>query len=175
MHSSPRAGPLGRGSSRCGIGAGAHPHRCSAGAEPVGVRAAQHAVVNERRGRLTESDTAAFLRSLARLGVTVDRSPVEADVLTLARRHRLIVYDAAIWSWHGATACRWRRSTPLSRLRRVPNGTHARRAAAVTLPAGLMANLWRGCASGCSAQSFGVIPGRRAAANPESRRPISGA
>jgi predicted nucleic acid-binding protein len=52
-------------------------------------------IVNERRGRLTESDTAAFLRSLARLGVTVDRSPVEADVLTLARRHRLTVYDAA--------------------------------------------------------------------------------
>ena len=52
-------------------------------------------IVNERRGRLTENDTAAFLRGLARLGVTVDRSPVEADVLTLARRHRLTVYDAA--------------------------------------------------------------------------------
>ena len=52
-------------------------------------------IVNERRRRLTESDTAAFLRGLARLGVTVDRSPEEADVLTLARRHRLTVYDAA--------------------------------------------------------------------------------
>ncbi len=51
-------------------------------------------IVNERRGRLAESDTAAFLRGLARLGVTVDRSPVEADVLALARRHRLTVYDA---------------------------------------------------------------------------------
>jgi predicted nucleic acid-binding protein len=52
-------------------------------------------IVNERRGRLTENDTATFLRGLARLGVTVDRSPVDADVLALARRHRLTVYDAA--------------------------------------------------------------------------------
>jgi len=52
-------------------------------------------VVNERRGRLTEADTAAFLRTLARLAVTIDRQPGEAEVLTLARRHRLSVYDAA--------------------------------------------------------------------------------
>jgi predicted nucleic acid-binding protein len=52
-------------------------------------------IVNERRGRLTESDTAAFLRGLARLNVTVDRSPDEADVLMLARRRQLTVYDAA--------------------------------------------------------------------------------
>lgn len=52
-------------------------------------------MVNERRKRLTENDTATFLRELARMGVTVDRSPEEADVLALARRHRLTVYDAA--------------------------------------------------------------------------------
>jgi predicted nucleic acid-binding protein len=52
-------------------------------------------VVNERRGRVSEADTAAFLRGLARLSVTVDRSPDEAAVLALARRHRLTVYDAA--------------------------------------------------------------------------------
>jgi predicted nucleic acid-binding protein len=52
-------------------------------------------IVNERRKRLTQSDTADFLRGLARLGVTVDRSPEEAEVLALARRHRLTVYDAA--------------------------------------------------------------------------------
>lgn len=52
-------------------------------------------IVNERRQRLTEGDTATFLRGLARLGTTVDGSPEEADVLTLARRHRLTVYDAA--------------------------------------------------------------------------------
>jgi predicted nucleic acid-binding protein len=52
-------------------------------------------IVNERRGRLAEADTAAFLRWIARLGVTVDRSPEEAAVLALARRHRLSVYDAS--------------------------------------------------------------------------------
>ncbi len=52
-------------------------------------------IVNERRGRLTESDTATFLLGLARLRVTVDRSPNEADVLTLARHRGLTVYDAA--------------------------------------------------------------------------------
>jgi predicted nucleic acid-binding protein len=52
-------------------------------------------LVNERRGRLTEADTAAFLRGLSRLAVTVDSAPGEAEVLALARRHRLTVYDAA--------------------------------------------------------------------------------
>jgi predicted nucleic acid-binding protein len=52
-------------------------------------------VVNERRGRLTEADTASFLRTLARFAVTIDRQPAEAEVLTLARQHRLSVYDAA--------------------------------------------------------------------------------
>jgi predicted nucleic acid-binding protein len=52
-------------------------------------------VVNERRGRLSEAKTAAFLRSLARLPIATDRDPVEDDVLALARRHRLSVYDAA--------------------------------------------------------------------------------
>ena len=52
-------------------------------------------IVNERRGRLTESDTATFLRGLARLRVTVDGLPNGADVLTLARHRGLTVYDAA--------------------------------------------------------------------------------
>jgi len=52
-------------------------------------------IVNERRERLTESDTASFLGKLARLPITVDRSPGEADVLMLARQHRLSVYDAS--------------------------------------------------------------------------------
>ena len=52
-------------------------------------------IVNERRGRIAESDTTAFLRNLARLGVTVDPAPDEASVLELARRHRLSVYDAS--------------------------------------------------------------------------------
>ena len=52
-------------------------------------------IVNERRGRLAEADTAAFLRAVSRLGVVIDRSPEDAAVLTLARRHRLTVYDAS--------------------------------------------------------------------------------
>jgi predicted nucleic acid-binding protein len=52
-------------------------------------------IVNERRGRLTDSDTTAFLRQLGRMRVAVDRSPVETDVLMLARLRRLSVYDAS--------------------------------------------------------------------------------
>ena len=52
-------------------------------------------VVNERRGRLTERETARFLHDISLLAITVDRAPSEAGVLTLARRHGLTVYDAA--------------------------------------------------------------------------------
>jgi predicted nucleic acid-binding protein len=52
-------------------------------------------VVNERRRRIGESDTASFLANLSRLRVRVDRLPDESAVLRLARTHRLSVYDAA--------------------------------------------------------------------------------
>ena len=52
-------------------------------------------IVNERRKRLTERATATFLRSLARLDVTIDRFPDEDRILFLARRHRLTVYDTS--------------------------------------------------------------------------------
>jgi predicted nucleic acid-binding protein len=52
-------------------------------------------IASERRGRLTEADTATFLRGLAHLRVSVDQWPQEADVLALARRRRLTVYDSA--------------------------------------------------------------------------------
>ena len=52
-------------------------------------------IVSERRGRLTETDTALFLREIARLPITADRSPGEAAVLMAARQHRLTVYDAS--------------------------------------------------------------------------------
>lgn len=52
-------------------------------------------LVNERRGRISEADTAGFLRNLSRLGVTLDRSPDEAALLSLARRYRLTVCDAS--------------------------------------------------------------------------------
>jgi len=52
-------------------------------------------IVNERRHRITESNTAAFLLNLALLRLRVDQSPDEGAVLQLARAHRLSVYDAA--------------------------------------------------------------------------------
>src|SRR6266436_9787202 len=52
-------------------------------------------VQGERRGRFTELRTARFLRDISRLAITIDRAPSEPGVLTLARRHRLTVYDAA--------------------------------------------------------------------------------
>jgi predicted nucleic acid-binding protein len=52
-------------------------------------------VANERRGRITEQQTARFLRNVERLAITIDNAPDENGVLTLARRHRLTVYDAA--------------------------------------------------------------------------------
>jgi predicted nucleic acid-binding protein len=52
-------------------------------------------IVNERRKRIGEDDTVAFLAKLAVLPILIDRSPDEAGILTLARRHHLTVYDAA--------------------------------------------------------------------------------
>jgi predicted nucleic acid-binding protein len=52
-------------------------------------------VVNERRRRIAESDTAAFLLNLSRLRIRVDRIPREDALLRLARTRRLSVYDAA--------------------------------------------------------------------------------
>ena len=52
-------------------------------------------VMAERRGRLTQRETALFLRELSRLAVALDVAPQEARVLALARRHRLTVYDTA--------------------------------------------------------------------------------
>src|SRR4051812_5762197 len=52
-------------------------------------------VVNERRGRLNEAETAAFLRNLAQLAIHIDHEPAEASLLALARQHRLSVYDSA--------------------------------------------------------------------------------
>ena len=52
-------------------------------------------IVNERRKRLSEADTASFLNFLAHLSLAMDRAPVEVAILDLARRHRLTVYDAS--------------------------------------------------------------------------------
>jgi predicted nucleic acid-binding protein len=52
-------------------------------------------VVNERRKKITESDTGVFLRDLAGLRIRIDRESEEGAVLRLARTHRLSVYDAS--------------------------------------------------------------------------------
>ena len=50
-------------------------------------------VLKARRGRLTEQETARFLRSISPLWISFDRTPDVAVVMTLARRGRLMVYD----------------------------------------------------------------------------------
>jgi predicted nucleic acid-binding protein len=52
-------------------------------------------VVNERRKRITESQSAAFLRDVAMLSIRLDFAPENGEVLRLARTHKLSVYDAA--------------------------------------------------------------------------------
>jgi len=52
-------------------------------------------VVNERRKRIDEARSSAFLRFLNALPIRLDRDPDETRVLHLARKHRLSVYDAS--------------------------------------------------------------------------------
>ncbi len=52
-------------------------------------------IVNERRGRLSEAETASFLQILSYLPIDRDLAPDESAVLRLARLHKLTVYDAA--------------------------------------------------------------------------------
>jgi predicted nucleic acid-binding protein len=51
-------------------------------------------LIGERRNRLSESQTARFLRYVGELPIEVDRDPDDSFVLGLARTHRLSVYDA---------------------------------------------------------------------------------
>ena len=67
-------------------------------------------VMGERRGLLTEQRTRRFLRDLSRTATIVDGIPDETAVLTLARRRRLTVYDAAY------LALALRRDLPLATL-----------------------------------------------------------
>jgi predicted nucleic acid-binding protein len=52
-------------------------------------------IVNERRGRITEPETLVFLRQLAQMPIVIDMLPNESDLLMLARRHRITIYDSA--------------------------------------------------------------------------------
>ncbi|GAC1331233.1 MAG: type II toxin-antitoxin system VapC family toxin [Mycobacteriales bacterium] len=52
--------------------------------------------VSEKRGRLTEADTARFLELLRQLPITVSAEPADPSTLVgLARRHQLTAYDSA--------------------------------------------------------------------------------
>jgi predicted nucleic acid-binding protein len=52
-------------------------------------------MINERRQRISEHDTAVFLRSLAAMEIETDYAPLESVTLSLARLHRLTVYGAS--------------------------------------------------------------------------------
>ena len=52
-------------------------------------------LVNERRRRLTEQDSAAFLQALFVMNIEVDYTPAEGLLLALARTHRLTAYNAS--------------------------------------------------------------------------------
>ena len=51
-------------------------------------------LISERRGRIVEPDVALFLSYLGRLPIEVDLAPNDSELMRLARRHRLTVYDA---------------------------------------------------------------------------------
>lgn len=55
-------------------------------------------LMNERRGRHSADDTAAFLSELRRLHIRIERSICSDHILTLAREHGLTVYDASYLS-----------------------------------------------------------------------------
>jgi predicted nucleic acid-binding protein len=52
-------------------------------------------LINERRRRISERDTATFLRALSTMNIEVNHVPAERATLMLARSHRLSVYDAS--------------------------------------------------------------------------------
>ena len=52
-------------------------------------------LIGERRRRITAAQTDAFLGGLATLPVRLDSAAEEEQMVRLARRHRLSIYDAA--------------------------------------------------------------------------------
>ena len=51
-------------------------------------------VIAERKGRLTQEDTATAVRAIDALGVQLDHAPDSASLFRLARIHGLTAYDA---------------------------------------------------------------------------------
>jgi predicted nucleic acid-binding protein len=52
-------------------------------------------LVSERRNRITEAMSAAFLRDLALLPIRLELLAEDASLMTLARKRKLTAYDAA--------------------------------------------------------------------------------
>lgn len=52
-------------------------------------------LVNERRGRITKIDSAAFLRELSLLRIRLEPPIEDVSLMALARDRKLTVYDAA--------------------------------------------------------------------------------
>ena len=52
-------------------------------------------IINERRQRTSEQLSARSLRELSQIATTVDAVPESDNVMALARKHRLTVYEAA--------------------------------------------------------------------------------
>jgi predicted nucleic acid-binding protein len=52
-------------------------------------------LVSERRNRITEAMSAAFLRDLGLLPIRLEPAGDDASLMTLARKRKLTVYDAA--------------------------------------------------------------------------------
>lgn len=51
-------------------------------------------IIAERKGRLTQEDTAAAMQAIDALGVHLDQAPDSTSILRLARTHGLTAYDA---------------------------------------------------------------------------------
>ena len=51
-------------------------------------------VIAERKGRLTQEDTAAAVQAIDALGVRLDQAPDSVSLFRLARTHGLTAYDA---------------------------------------------------------------------------------
>jgi predicted nucleic acid-binding protein len=52
-------------------------------------------IISERRRAISEAKTANAVRAWAQLDIIIDNSPDETTIMTLARKHRLTVHDAA--------------------------------------------------------------------------------
>jgi predicted nucleic acid-binding protein len=52
-------------------------------------------VINEKRGRITPEGSTNFLRRLTRLPIRIAPLPEEENLMALARKRKLTIYDAA--------------------------------------------------------------------------------